>query len=71
MNVRGSPGIKHAREWGSISASILRSPEDLELAAKGGANAHPSRVAESRKNVCSSTVLEGRYASGGGLDGCA
>ena len=69
MNAQGSPGIKHAREWGSISAPILRSPEDPEPAAEGGANARPSGVAESRENACSGTALEGGFASGGGWMG--
>jgi len=71
MNAWGSPRIKHMREWGSISAPMLHSPEDLEPAAEGSANMCPSRAAESRENVCLGTALEGRYASGGGLDGCA
>jgi len=70
MNVQGSIRIKCAREWGSISAPILHLPEDPEQAAEGSANAHPSRVAESHENVCLGTALEGRYASGGGLDRC-
>jgi len=70
MNMRGSPGIKHAREWGSISAPILCLLEDLEPAAEGDANVPPSGAAESRENACSGTVLEGGYASRGGLDGC-
>ena len=52
MNVQGSPGIKHTREWGSISAPILHLPEDPEPAVKGGTNVHPSRVVESCENVC-------------------
>jgi len=71
MNVQGSPRIKCMREWGSISAPMLRSPEDPEPAAEGSANAHPSRAVENCENVCLGTALEGRYASGGGLDGCA
>jgi hypothetical protein len=71
MNVWEGPGIKCAREWGSISAPIPCSPEDLELALEGGTNAWPSRAVESHKNVLWDTVLEGGYASGGGLDGCA
>jgi len=70
MNAQGSPRIKHMWEWGSISALMLRLPEDPELAAEGSANVCLSGVAESCKNVCSGTVLEGRYASGGGLDRC-
>ena len=70
MNMWGSPGIKHAREWGSISAPMLHSLRDPEPAAEGGTSAHLSRAAESCGNVCSGTVLEGRYASRGGLDGC-
>jgi len=71
MNVQGSPGIKHTREWGSISAPMLHSSENLEPAVEGGASTHPSRVVESCKNACLGTVLEGGYASEGGLDGCA
>jgi len=70
MNVWGSPRIKCTREWGSITAPMLRSLEDPELAAEGDANAPLSRAAESCENACLGTVLEGRYASGGGLDGC-
>jgi len=70
MNAQRSPRIKCMREWGSISAPMLHSPEDPELAAEGGTNTHPSRAAESHKNMCSGIVLEGGYASEGGLNGC-
>jgi hypothetical protein len=70
MNMWESPGIKRAREWGSISAPIPCLLEDLELALGGGANMWLSGAAESCKNALWDTVLEGGYASGGGLDGC-
>jgi len=70
MNMWGSPGIKCTREWGSISAPMLHSLEDLEPAAEGGTSACLSRAVESHKNACLGTVLKGGYASGGGLDRC-
>jgi len=45
------------RKWSIMSASRLGSVEGPELELEGGANAHPSEVAENRKTVCLGTAL--------------
>jgi hypothetical protein len=69
INVQGSPRIKHIREWGSISAPIPHSLENLKLAPKEGTNMWPSGVTESHKNTLWGTALEGGYISRCGLNG--
>ena len=69
MNVRGSPGIERAREWGNISAPFLRSPEDPEPGMEGGANARPSEAAETCESACPGTALERDVQAEGGRAG--